>query len=91
MVKLNAERSEPVELPDAVIECVPELSDGIVTVLVQPPFELAVILEASEVLASNVIFIPLSLAAKPAPVTVTELPGAPDVLLIDIMRSNVKP
>jgi hypothetical protein len=69
--------------------CEPEAEAGITKMLIQPPLALA---ETPVAVAfpSKVILMPVSLAAKPEPVTVIELPGTPLVLLRVIPAPTVK-
>ncbi len=69
--------------------CEPEAEAGITKVLLQAPLALAEIPEAMG-LPSKVTLMPVSLALKPEPVTVTELPGDPLVLLRVMAAPMVK-
>jgi energy-converting hydrogenase Eha subunit B len=69
--------------------CEPEVDGGTSKVALQPPWELAVISEATGV-PSKVTVMPVSLAPKPEPVTVTELPAAPLDRLMDMPGVTVK-
>jgi hypothetical protein len=73
------ELAEVVE-PYAPIVWEPAVEAGTVKVLFQAPRELAVIPDLTTV-PSKVIVMPVSLATKPEPVTVTEVPGGPLVRL----------
>jgi len=69
--------------PEALIVCVPDAEDGTVKAASHAPLSFALILEVT-VFPSKVMLIPVSLAAKPAPETVIELPGAALELLRDM-------
>lgn len=83
------ESAEVVE-PYAPIVWGPEAEAGITKVVLQLPLELAEIPDLTTV-PSKVIAMPVSLALKPEPVTVTEVPGAPLVgLTVIVALSTVK-
>jgi len=72
--------TDVVELPEAFTLCVPASDAGTINELLQSPVEPAEIPVAMVVL-SKIILILVSSSANPAPVTVTDVPGAPSVLL----------
>jgi hypothetical protein len=71
---------EVVTEPYAPTLCEPEVEAGTVKLLFQAPVALADIPVAT-IFPSKVTLMPVSLALKPEPVMVTELPGDPLVLL----------
>jgi hypothetical protein len=75
--------TEPAEVtePDAPIVWEPAIAAGMVIVVFQFPRELAEMPEVT-VVPSKVTVMPVSLAPKPEPVMVTELPGEPLVRFI---------
>lgn len=79
-----------VTLPDAETVCEPADDVGTVNEALQEPLLSAMISEATA-LPSKIILIPASLAPKPEPVTVTEVPGVPLVLLSDTPAPMLKP
>jgi hypothetical protein len=78
-----------VEAPEAPMGWVPPLEAGRVKLAVQFPWGLAVTLEATVAL-SKVTLMPVSPGEKPAPVTVTAVPGGPLLLLVEKPALTVK-
>ena len=81
--------TEVVVAPLALMVCEPPADTGTVKVEVQLPFASAVV-DAPTAAPSKVTTIPFSLAAKPLPAIVTEVPIVPFVLLVEMLGLTVK-